>query len=386
MKKRILEESIHTKLSRDDDYTGYLQLDKLLDSQTPLSDPAHHDEMLFIIQHQVAELWIKLVLHEVGGAIRHMQKDELSQAVKNLARVRHVQSQLYNQWKVLDTLTPAEYAEFRHVFGKASRRDDDYTGYLQLDKLLDSQTPLSDPAHHDEMLFIIQHQVAELWIKLVLHEVGGAIRHMQKDELSQAVKNLARVRHVQSQLYNQWKVLDTLTPAEYAEFRHVFGKASGFQSAQYRILEFVLGNKSRSTMAVFEHQPEWHAKLTTALESASLFDEFLMHLARRGMPVPTKVIDRDFSKMRDDDDDVVAVLKTIYENRMDYWNRYETCEALMDVGNNFQFWRFHHLKTVERIIGHKRGTGGSSGVSFLQKALEIEFFPELIQVRTEIGG
>lgn len=265
-------------------------------------------------------------------------------------------------------------------------RDDDYTGYLQLDKLLDSQTPLSDPAHHDEMLFIIQHQVAELWIKLVLHEVGGAIRHMQKDELSQAVKNLARVRHVQSQLYNQWKVLDTLTPAEYAEFRHVFGKASGFQSAQYRILEFVLGNKSRSTMAVFEHQPEWHAKLTTALESASLFDEFLMHLARRGMPVPTNVIDRDFSKMRDDNDEVVAVLKTIYENRTDYWNRYETCEALMDVGNNFQFWRFHHLKTVERIIGHKRGTGGSSGVSFLQKALEIEFFPELIQVRTEVGS
>lgn len=264
-------------------------------------------------------------------------------------------------------------------------RDDDYTGYLALDKLLSAQTPLSDPPHHDEMLFIIQHQVAELWIKLLIHEIGGAIRHMQDDRLAPANKNLARVRHIQNQLYNQWKVLDTLTPSEYGEFRHVFGKASGFQSAQYRILEFTLGNKSRATMRVFEHQPEWHARLVQALESPSLYEEFLMHLARQGMAVPERVLDRDFSDVRDEDSDVVDVLRNIYENRSDNWERYETCEALVDISNNFQFWRFHHMKTVERIIGHKRGTGGSSGVPFLKKALDIEFFPELLRVRTEIG-
>ncbi len=264
-------------------------------------------------------------------------------------------------------------------------RDDDYTGYLRLDQLLSAQVPLSDPPHHDETLFIIQHQVAELWIKLVIHEIGGAIRYMQQDRLPEAVKNLARVRQIQSQLYNQWQVLDTLTPSEYAEFRHVFGKASGFQSAQYRILEFVLGNKSRRMMPYYEHQPEWYARLEEALNSPSLYDEFLMHLARRGMPVPERVLDRDFSQQREDDDDVVAVLRSIYENRSEYWSRYETCEALMDIANNFQFWRFHHMKTVERIIGHKPGSGGSSGVTFLKKALEITFFPELLRVRTEIG-
>ena len=164
-------------------------------------------------------------------------------------------------------------------------RDDDYTGYLQLDKLLEAQISLSDPPHHDEMLFIIQHQVAELWIKLLIHEVARAIELLREDKLRPAVKNLARVRHIQSQLYNQWQVLDTLTPSEYIEFRHVFGKASGFQSAQYRILEFMLGNKSRSTMAVYEHQPEWHAKLVAALESPSLYEEFLLFLARAGAPV-----------------------------------------------------------------------------------------------------
>ena len=265
-------------------------------------------------------------------------------------------------------------------------RDDDYTGYLQLDKLLDAQLPLSNPVHHDEMLFIIQHQVAELWIKLLIHEVGGAIAHLRKDELRQAVKNLARVRHIQSQLYNQWKVLDTLTPSEYAEFRHVFGTASGLQSAQYRILEFILGNKSHSTMVVYEHLPDWHAKLVSAMAAPSLYEEFLMYLARRGMPVPKHVINRDFGENRDEDDEVIAVLRTIYENRSTHWSRYEACEALMDIANNFQFWRFHHMKTVERIIGHKAGSGGSSGVMFLKKALDIEFFPELLRVRTEIGS
>jgi tryptophan 2,3-dioxygenase len=264
-------------------------------------------------------------------------------------------------------------------------RDDDYTGYLQLDRLLDAQAPLSDPPHHDEMLFIIQHQVAELWIKLVIHEIRAAIEHLRNDELPPAVKNLARVRHVQSQLYNQWQVLDTLTPVEYSEFRQVFGKASGFQSAQYRVLEFTLGNKNAATMAVYKHQPEWYSRLEAALESPSLYEEFLMHLKRCGMAIPQASIDRDFSEMRGEDEAVIAVLKFIYENRAEFWSPYEMCEALMDIGNNFQFWRFHHMKTVERIIGHKPGSGGSSGVSFLKKALDYEFFPDLIRVRTEIG-
>lgn len=265
-------------------------------------------------------------------------------------------------------------------------RDDDYTGYLQLDKLLSAQKPLSDPPHHDEMLFIIQHQVAELWMKLLLHEIERAMSWIREDAVPPAIKNLARARHVQNQLYNQWKVLDTLTPSEYVEFRHVFGKASGFQSAQYRILEFALGNKSRSMLEVHEHQPEWHARLVKAFEAPSLYDELLLHLARIGLPLPKAVLERDFTEVRDEDDDVVAALKEIYDNRRKYWQQYEMCEALMDIESNVQFWRFHHLKTVERIIGYKPGTGGSSGVPFLKKALDIEFFPELIRVRTEIGA
>ncbi len=265
-------------------------------------------------------------------------------------------------------------------------RDNDYTAYLGLDVLLDAQHPLSKPPHHDEMLFIIQHQVTELWIKLVIHEIEGAISKLRDDDLPPAVKNLARVKHVQTQLFNQWMVLDTLTPSEYAQFRHVFGKASGFQSPQYRLLEFLLGNKSSSLLAVYEHQPVWYERLQSALKAPDIYEEFLAFLSRAGMSVPEDALNRDFSKSRDEDDAVVAVLKSIYDEPRKHWANYEMCEALMDVANNFQFWRFHHMKTVERIIGHKRGTGGSSGVPFLKKALEAEFFPELIRVRTEIDG
>lgn len=264
-------------------------------------------------------------------------------------------------------------------------RDSDYTAYLQLDTLLDAQRPLSDPPHHDEMLFIIQHQVAELWIKLIIHELEAAMRRMHDSDLPPAVKHLARVKHIQNQLYNQWVVLDTLTPSEYAQFRDVFGKASGFQSPQYRLLEFLLGNKSASLLSVYKHQAIWYERLKEALHSPGVFDVFLMHLAREGFPVPASAIDRDFSRSREEDPGVVAVLKSVYDRPRENWAIYEMCEALMDVSNNFQFWRFHHMKTVERIIGHKKGTGGSSGVSFLRKALDIEFFPELIRVRTEIG-
>ncbi|MGB5245615.1 MAG: tryptophan 2,3-dioxygenase family protein [Woeseia sp.] len=265
-------------------------------------------------------------------------------------------------------------------------RESDYTGYLRLDKLLDAQAPLSNPPHHDEMLFIIQHQVTELWIKLVIHEIEAAMANIRADDLPPAVKKLARVKHVQNQMYNQWMVLDTLTPSEYAQFRHVFGQASGLQSPQYRLLEFLLGNKSRQTLKVYQQQPEWLLRLEQALQERSLFDEFLAFLGRQGLPIPQAALERDFSRGRAEDPDVVAVLRSIYEQPREQWANYEMCEALMDVSNNFQFWRFHHMKTVERIIGHKAGSGGSSGVSFLKKAIEIEFFPELIRVRTEIGG
>ena len=265
-------------------------------------------------------------------------------------------------------------------------RDNDYTAYLALDVLLEAQKPLSDPPHHDEMLFIIQHQITELWIKLVIHEIEGASNRIRDDDLPPAVKNLARVKHIQTQMFNQWMVLDTLTPSEYAQFRHVFGKASGFQSPQYRLLEFLLGNKSATLLTVYEHQPVWHERLVNALNAPSVYEEFLAYLARAGMAVPKSALDRDFSTVREDDDGVVAVLKQIYDEPRKHWANYEMCEALMDVANNFQFWRFHHMKTVERIIGHKRGSGGSSGVPFLKKALESEFFPELIRVRTEIDA
>ena len=265
-------------------------------------------------------------------------------------------------------------------------RDNDYTAYLALDVLLEAQKPLSDPPHHDEMLFIIQHQITELWIKLVIHEIEGASNRIRDDDLPPAVKNLARVKHIQTQMFNQWMVLDTLTPSEYAQFRHVFGKASGFQSPQYRLLEFLLGNKSATLLTVYEHQPVWHERLVNALNAPSVYEEFLAYLARAGMAVPKSALDRDFSTVREDDDGVVAVLKQIYDEPRKHWANYEMCEALMDVANNFQFWRFHHMKTVERIIGHKRGTGGSTGVPFLKKALESEFFPELIRVRTEIDA
>ncbi|HZD53336.1 MAG TPA: tryptophan 2,3-dioxygenase family protein, partial [Woeseiaceae bacterium] len=196
----------------------------------------------------------------------------------------------------------------------------------------------------------------------------------------------ARVKHIQNQIYSQWTVLDTLTPSEYAQFRNVLGKASGFQSPQYRLLEFLLGNKSTSILSVYEHQEDWYRRLKEALHAPSLFDEFLRHLARSGWDLPAASLDRDFTRSRAELPGVVAVLKTIYDAPREHWAEYETCEALMDVSNNFQFWRFHHMKTVERIIGHKKGTGGSSGVAFLKKALDIEFFPELIRVRTEIGA
>jgi tryptophan 2,3-dioxygenase len=259
-----------------------------------------------------------------------------------------------------------------------------YASYLGLDRVLSAQQPLSDPAHHDEMLFIVQHQVTELWMKLIIHELEAAMSSIRNDQLEPCFKVLARVKQVQQQMYHQWSVLETLTPAEYARFRHVFGHASGFQSAQFRLLEFLLGNKEASYLAVFAHDEVAHARLRAALEAPSIYDEFLRLLARRGMPVPAERVERDWSEPCESHPGVVAVLKTIYEDTRNHWDAYDMCEKLVDLETNFQLWRFRHLKTVERIIGFKRGTGGSSGVNFLRQAIDIRLFPELIDVRTEI--
>jgi tryptophan 2,3-dioxygenase len=259
-----------------------------------------------------------------------------------------------------------------------------YAGYLGLDEILAAQRPLSDPPHHDEMLFIVQHQVTELWMKLIIHELEAAIASIRSDELEPCFKVLARVKQVQQQMFHQWGVLETLTPAEYARFRHVFGQASGFQSVQFRLLEFLLGNKDASYLAVFEHDPAALARLRAALEAPSIYDEFLRLLARRGLAVPAERVERDWAEMPEPHPGVVAVFKSIYEDTDRYWDAYDMCEKLVDVEVNFQLWRFRHLKTVERIIGYKRGTGGSSGVRFLRAAIDIRLFPELIDVRTVI--
>ena len=260
-----------------------------------------------------------------------------------------------------------------------------YGGYLHLDRLLSAQQPLSDPPHHDEMLFIIQHQVAELWMKLIVHELRAAIAHLQIDELDPCLKILARVKQIQRQLFEQWAVLETLTPSEYLEFRHVLGPSSGFQSLQYRLVEFLLGNKNADMIAVFAHAPAQQAELREALDAPSLYDEFLRYLARHGHAVPRACIERDFAQPHQRNAELVGVLRQIYEQRERYWTDYHMCEQLVDVEESFQLWRFRHMKTVERIIGYRRGTGGSSGVGFLKKALELTFFPELLEVRTIIG-
>jgi len=258
-----------------------------------------------------------------------------------------------------------------------------YAGYLQLDTLLAAQRPLSD--HHDELLFIIAHQVTELWLTLLSHELRSAMGLLAADDLSPALKRLARIKHIQRQLFEQWGVLETLTPVEYAQFRQVLGDASGFQSAAYRSVEFMLGNKLPAMVAVFDHDPAAQRRLQDDLQAPSLYDEFLRLLARRGLPVPAERVQRDWSEPYVAHDGVVEVLRQVYADTEGWWDVYETAEELVDVEESFQLWRFRHLKTVERIIGHRRGTGGSSGVGFLARALDLTFFPELLTVRTEIG-
>jgi tryptophan 2,3-dioxygenase len=262
--------------------------------------------------------------------------------------------------------------------------DLNYGSYLQLDRLLSAQSPVSE--HHDEMLFIIQHQTTELWIKLVIHELRSAMRLIAADDLAPALKRLARIKHIQKQMTDQWSVLATLTPSEYSQFRGLLGHASGFQSLQYRLLEFLLGNKNPGMLAVFRHDPTAQQQLDEALHAPSLYDEFLLFLSRRGYEIPQRLVQRDWSVPHSLDHDLVQVFVGVYADPESQWDVYETCEELVDIEDTFQTWRFRHLKTVERIIGYKRGTGGSSGVSFLKRALDLTFFPELWAVRTEIGA
>jgi len=262
----------------------------------------------------------------------------------------------------------------------------DYGAYLDLDRLLAAQHPVSRPEHPDELLFIIQHQTTELWFKLVLHELRSVRRHLDADDISRARKALARVKHIFRTLAEQWSVLATLTPTEYVEFRGFLGSSSGFQSYQYRAVEFILGNKNAGTLKVFASKPAVRAELSELLESPTVYDSFLRLLARMGHDVPAEVLERDVRRAWVEVPALVPVFQRIYSDTTTNWAEYAMCEDLVDLEDAFQFWRFRHLRTVQRTIGFKTGTGGSSGVDFLKRALDLTFFPELYTVRTGIGA
>ena len=263
--------------------------------------------------------------------------------------------------------------------------DMSYGDYLRLDLLLSAQQPQAEPAQHDELLFIIQHQTSELWLKLMVHELRSARDLMLRDALPPALKRLARVKHIQRTLTEQWSVLATLTPSEYAQIRPHLASSSGFQSAQYREVEFLLGNKSPEMLDVFGHDPAARQRLADRLGEPSLYDAFLGMLARAGHPVPRAVLERDVTQPHRRDPGVVDLFARVYAAPDDHWGVYEACEELVDVEDNFQQWRFRHLQVVQRTIGAKVGTGGSSGVAFLRRALDLTFFPELFEVRGVIG-
>jgi tryptophan 2,3-dioxygenase len=260
-----------------------------------------------------------------------------------------------------------------------------YGDYLRLDLLLAAQQPLSQPPQHDELLFIIQHQTSELWLKLMVHELRSARRLLAADDLQPALKRTARIKHIQHVLTDQWTVLATLTPSEYAEIRPFLATSSGFQSAQYREVEFLLGNKDADMVEVFAHDPPAQLELETLLHEPSLYDEFLAFLSRQGYAVPAELLDRDWSLPHRLNPGLVDTFAAVYAAPHDHWGVYETCEELLDIEDNFQDWRFRHLQVVQRTIGHKTGTGGSTGVDFLRRALDITFFPELFAVRARIG-
>jgi tryptophan 2,3-dioxygenase len=257
-----------------------------------------------------------------------------------------------------------------------------YGEYLKLDTILSNQIRLSD--HHDEMLFIIIHQSSELWMKLILHELNSAIQSIQMEDLSTAFKRLARVSKIQAQIIQSWDILSTLTPSEYSEFRDSLGQSSGFQSYQNRLIEFALGYKTSHILKIYEKDQELYQKLEKALEAPSIYDVSIKALAKAGFAINPEVLTRDYKTPYMEDASVRNAWITVYKNVDQYWDLYELAEKLVDIEDSLQQWRFRHMKTVERIIGFKVGTGGSSGVTYLKKVLDHRFFPELWDVRTEL--
>jgi tryptophan 2,3-dioxygenase len=257
-----------------------------------------------------------------------------------------------------------------------------YGEYLQLAGLLAAQKPISDA--HDEVMFITVHHVSELWIRLFLHELELVRQCVVRDDLDPSFKALQRIGKVQTQLFGVWEVLATMTPSDYTAFRNLLGRSSGFQSVQYRLLEFNLGNKNADMVRVHQRNPEDHARLQRALQAPSLYDEVLRLLSRRGYGIPAGLLDRDFSQAYVPTKAVTGAWLGVYHNAEQDWDLYELAEGLVDLDHRFQLWRFQHMKTVERIIGQKPGTGGTGGVSYLTKALELRFFPELWQARTSL--
>ena len=257
-----------------------------------------------------------------------------------------------------------------------------YGDYLQLDAILTAQKPLS-PAH-DEMLFIVQHQTSELWMKLMLHELRAAIGHIARDELPPAFKMLARVSKIMEQLVHAWDVLATMTPPEYSAMRPYLGQSSGFQSYQYRCIEFSMGNKNRAMLKPHEHRADLLALVQAAYEAPSLYDEALRLIARRGLAVPASHTERDWTQPYVENDAVEQAWLTVYRNPEKHWDLYQLGEELTDLEDAFRLWRFRHVTTVERVIGFKRGTGGTGGVSYLRKMLDVVLFPEIWKLRTDL--
>jgi tryptophan 2,3-dioxygenase len=257
-----------------------------------------------------------------------------------------------------------------------------YGDYLQLDAILNAQKPLSPD--HNEMLFIIQHQTSELWMKLMLHELRAAIANVARDELGSAFKMLARVSRIMEQLVHAWDVLATMTPPEYSAIRPYLGTSSGFQSAQYRCIEFALGNKNAAMLKTHAHRPELLAPVQAAYEAPSLYDEALRLLARRGLPVPPTHTQRDWTQPYAESAEVEQAWLVVYRNPREHWDLYQLGEELTDLEDAFRLWRFRHVTTVERVIGFKRGTGGTGGVSYLRKMLDVVLFPEIWKLRTDL--
>ncbi|HSV57562.1 MAG TPA: tryptophan 2,3-dioxygenase [Variovorax sp.] len=257
-----------------------------------------------------------------------------------------------------------------------------YGDYLHLDEVLNAQHPLS-PAH-DEMLFIIQHQTSELWMKLMLHELSASIRCIASEQLPDAFKMLARVTRIMEQLVGAWTVLSTMTPPEYSAMRPYLASSSGFQSAQYRCIEFSLGNKNPAMLQPHAHRPDLLAQVEAAWRAPSLYDESLRLLARRGLPVPADRLERDWTQPYTASEGVEAAWLRVYRAPHEHWDLYQLGEKLTDIEDAFRLWRFRHVTTVERVIGFKRGTGGTGGVSYLRKMLDVVLFPEIWKLRTDL--